>query len=274
MKTRPLPATDMLCSASNDGGKTWGFPVTFRLFDTGYGEPAQQPDAKIAVLSSQLANVRRAVANIQHMEAEIRSQLDAVAAGRPLTFSGDSATGKSEDGALAQSSSAQSSSEATSQTLTQMPKTVRRSSREIRLFISSPFTDMQAERDLLVRSVIPKIRRMCVERDLSFSYVDLRWGVTSNQAESATALLRCLRELDSCNLFVGFYGERYGWSTAGERDSGKQQLIQRSIEIASKEFPWVTQYADRSMTGSWLVAHLALLNPPETDESSLLQNWR
>lgn len=248
MKTKPLPATDILCSASNDGGKTWGFALSFRLVDAGYGEIAQPIDNKVAALSSQLANVRRAVANIQQMETELRAQLENVAAGRAPAFPnelGDS----SRD--VTQPTSA--GGEVLPPVLAQLPKTVRRNKREIRLFISSPFTDMQNERDLLVRSVIPKLRRMCVERDLSFSYVDLRWGVTATQAESATALLRCLRELDSCNLFIGFYGERYGWSTAGERDSGKQQLLQRSIEIAAKEFPWVTQYADRSMTGSYFV---------------------
>lgn len=55
------------------------------------------------------------------------------------------------------------------------PVVIRPEDREIRLFISSPFRDMQDERDLIVKRVIPKIRRMCFERDINFSYVDLRW---------------------------------------------------------------------------------------------------
>jgi hypothetical protein len=47
--------------------------------------------------------------------------------------------------------------------------------RELRLFISSPFRDMQEERDLIVKRVIPAVRKLCQERDISFSYVDLRW---------------------------------------------------------------------------------------------------
>ena len=47
--------------------------------------------------------------------------------------------------------------------------------REIKIFISSPFTDMQEERDLMVKKVFPKLRKLCDERDVSMSYVDLRW---------------------------------------------------------------------------------------------------
>jgi hypothetical protein len=34
---------------------------------------------------------------------------------------------------------------------------------------------MQQERDLLVKMTVPKLRKMCMERDVIFSYVDLRW---------------------------------------------------------------------------------------------------
>lgn len=47
--------------------------------------------------------------------------------------------------------------------------------RVVRIFISSPFTDMQEERDLMVKRVFPKLRKLCDERDVNLSYVDLRW---------------------------------------------------------------------------------------------------
>jgi hypothetical protein len=47
--------------------------------------------------------------------------------------------------------------------------------REIRIFISSPFIDMQEERNLMVKKVIPKLRKISGERDVTISYVDLRW---------------------------------------------------------------------------------------------------
>jgi len=38
--------------------------------------------------------------------------------------------------------------------------------RVIRVFISSTFRDMQAERELLVKQVFPELRRVCAERFL------------------------------------------------------------------------------------------------------------
>jgi len=82
--------------------------------------------------------------------------------------------------------------------------------REIKIFISSPFTDMQEERDLMVKKVFPKLRKLCDERDVSMSYVDLRWGITGSQSQQGAMLLMCLREIKNSNLFIGCYGERYG----------------------------------------------------------------
>jgi hypothetical protein len=42
--------------------------------------------------------------------------------------------------------------------------------------------DMQEERDIVVKRVIPKLRKICLERDVSFSYVDLRWYELSDVA--------------------------------------------------------------------------------------------
>jgi hypothetical protein len=37
---------------------------------------------------------------------------------------------------------------------------------------------MAQERDLLVKRVIPKLRKLCMERDVLLTYVDLRWSVS------------------------------------------------------------------------------------------------
>ncbi len=56
--------------------------------------------------------------------------------------------------------------------------------REIRVFISSTFRDMHAERDYLISHVFPVIRRACRERQVEFTEIDLRWG--GNQRRSRT----------------------------------------------------------------------------------------
>jgi hypothetical protein len=50
--------------------------------------------------------------------------------------------------------------------------------REIRIFLSSPFRDMQLERDWFVKWVAPKLKKLCAERSVALTFVDLRWGVT------------------------------------------------------------------------------------------------
>jgi hypothetical protein len=49
---------------------------------------------------------------------------------------------------------------------------------EIRIFVSSTFKDMQNERMVLAKDVFPALKKLCFERNVFFSYVDLRWGIT------------------------------------------------------------------------------------------------
>ena len=53
--------------------------------------------------------------------------------------------------------------------------------RVVRVFISSTFRDMHAERDHLVRFVFPKLRQELLLRRIHLVDVDLHWGVTSEQ---------------------------------------------------------------------------------------------
>lgn len=81
--------------------------------------------------------------------------------------------------------------------------------RTIRVFISSTFRDMQAERDHLVRFVFPRIRADLLKRRIHLVDVDLRWGVTSEQ----DALAVCREIIDECRpRFICMLGGRYGWT--------------------------------------------------------------
>jgi len=48
--------------------------------------------------------------------------------------------------------------------------------RVVRVFISSTFRDMQAERDRLVKFIFPQLRKLCESRAVIWGEVDLRWG--------------------------------------------------------------------------------------------------
>ena len=79
--------------------------------------------------------------------------------------------------------------------------------RTIRVFISSTFHDMQAERDHLVRFVFPRLRENLLQRRIHLVDVDLRWGVTSEQ----DALSVCREVIDECRpRFLCMLGARYG----------------------------------------------------------------
>ncbi len=58
----------------------------------------------------------------------------------------------------------------------------------VRVFISSTFRDMHAERDFLVRFVFPELRERCAKRQLHLIDVDLRWGVTEDEMKQVLNL--------------------------------------------------------------------------------------
>ncbi len=86
----------------------------------------------------------------------------------------------------------------------------------VRVFISSTFRDMQAERDHLVRFVFPKLREELVKYRIHLVDVDLRWGVTGDQ----DALGVCREVIDDCHpRFMCMLGGRYGWVPEGQDKS-------------------------------------------------------
>jgi NACHT domain- and WD repeat-containing protein len=88
--------------------------------------------------------------------------------------------------------------------------------RTFRVFISSTFNDLKAERDAL-QPVWDDLRARCAARGASFEAVDLRWGVSAEAALDQQALPICLTEVRRCrNIsprpnFVVLLSERYGW---------------------------------------------------------------
>lgn len=89
--------------------------------------------------------------------------------------------------------------------------TTENENRAVRVFISSTFIDMQAERDELVRRTFPALRAQFRARGVELTEIDLRWGVTQEEVEDRGALPICLAEIDRCRpYFIGLLGERYG----------------------------------------------------------------
>ena len=72
---------------------------------------------------------------------------------------------------------------------------------------------MHAERDYLVKQVFPELREWCERRRLRLVDIDLRWGVTEQDATHNKNVVNvCLRRIDECRpFFLCFLGQRRGW---------------------------------------------------------------
>jgi tetratricopeptide (TPR) repeat protein len=130
-------------------------------------------------------------------------------------------------------------------------------SRQIRVFISSTFRDMQAERDYLVKFIFPQLRKLCESRGVTWGEVDLRWGVTDEQAAEGKVLPICLEEIRRCRpYFIGLLGERYGWIP----DALPADLIERE--------DWLKEHLHGKTSVTELeILHGVLNNPAMTGQA-------
>jgi hypothetical protein len=86
-----------------------------------------------------------------------------------------------------------------------------------RIFVSSTFTDLKPERDALHRFVLPRLRELCMRHGCRLQPIDLRWGVSDEEALDQQTLNICIEELRRCQRvtpwpnFVVLLGDRYGW---------------------------------------------------------------
>jgi NACHT domain- and WD repeat-containing protein len=92
-----------------------------------------------------------------------------------------------------------------------------RATRTFRIFVSSTFEDMAAERNALQTDVFPRLHKLCAEHDARFQAIDLRWGVRDEATLDQQTMGVCLAELARCKTttprpnFVVLLGDRYGW---------------------------------------------------------------
>ena len=94
---------------------------------------------------------------------------------------------------------------------------MRRRDLTFRVFVSSTFGDLVAERNALQEAVFPRLRRFCQRHGGRFQAIDLRWGVPEEAGRDQQTMNICLEEIRRCQRvsprpnFVFLLGERYGW---------------------------------------------------------------
>ena len=103
--------------------------------------------------------------------------------------------------------------------------------RQIRVFLSSTFSDMQAERSALVKT-FEKLKIEANKRNVTLSVIDLRWGVTEEEARSGKVISVCLNEIEHSHpFFIGLLGSRYGTSLDSSELTINPELKER--------YPWI-----------------------------------
>jgi hypothetical protein len=71
---------------------------------------------------------------------------------------------------------------------------VTSTSRTFRVFVSSTFSDLKAERDHLQEHVFPKVRDLCQQHGCRFQAIDLRRGVSEKTALNRQTMNICAEE--------------------------------------------------------------------------------
>ncbi|MCH5158728.1 MAG: DUF4062 domain-containing protein [Clostridiales bacterium] len=90
----------------------------------------------------------------------------------------------------------------------------------IKVFISSTFADMHAERDGIQLQVLPELRKKVEILGENFDFCDLRWGINTQDIDEEGRMGRilevCFQEISKCSendcetFMIVMLGERYG----------------------------------------------------------------
>jgi len=81
---------------------------------------------------------------------------------------------------------------------------------QIKVFVSSTFKDMNEVRSHLAINVFPYTRKQFFRKGINFSWIDLRWGITNEEAQAGLVIPKCLQAINDCDVFIGIIGDYYG----------------------------------------------------------------
>ncbi|XP_061175870.1 uncharacterized protein LOC133184810 [Saccostrea echinata] len=137
----------------------------------------------------------------------------------------------------------------------------KRKKREIRVFVSSTFKDFSREREEIIKKSFREINRICAERGVFFTYVDLRWGISSEQSSDGKTIAICLKEIERCRpYFLCLMGERFGWS---QKSDSNDELLSKTYDYAVENYPslkWIDEHRYNTSVTQLEVLHGVLNN--------------
>ena len=132
--------------------------------------------------------------------------------------------------------------------------------REVRIFLSSTFSDMDAERTALVK-LFNKLKLEANQRNVSLSLLDLRWGVTAEESRSGKVLSVCLNEIENSHpFFIGLLGSRYGYVP-------KTSELVKNPDLKER-YPWLTHDIDAGLSITEMEMQYGVLRNQETVDAA------
>lgn len=148
-------------------------------------------------------------------------------------------------------------------------------SKTFRIFVSSTFHDLKAERDALQEKVFPRLRRLCEQHGARFQAIDLRWGVSEEASLDQQTMNICLSEIERCQKitprpnFIALLGDRYGWCPPPPQVPAAEfeQILTR-----------VHDPSDRALLQEWYALDENAVPPecyllPRTGDMTTYENW-
>ena len=102
--------------------------------------------------------------------------------------------------------------------------------KNIKVFISSTFRDLDKERGYIVTHVFNRLRGEY--RDLPIHEIDLRWGLTDKDVEEGRIIDSCLYYIHQAKpFFIGILGDRYGSTFSPESVSLSPSSLRHFSDI-------------------------------------------
>lgn len=108
--------------------------------------------------------------------------------------------------------------------------------RQIRVFISSSFEDMDNERNYLREVIFPRIQEKARKRAVAVTALDLRWGIPDGTDLGQTIEI-CMNEIDnSFPFFIGIIGGHYGTQPDKAKVFDSNDILREQYSILSQYF--------------------------------------
>ncbi|KAJ3201692.1 hypothetical protein HDU67_001117, partial [Dinochytrium kinnereticum] len=125
---------------------------------------------------------------------------------------------------------------------------LRMPSMSLRIFLSSTFTDTEAERNEILKMILDEagdLRQLAISHRVRFNVIELRWGIHDTAASDHLTWEICREELAKCFevsmgvFFVSLASEKYGWRGLPRLlDVAIWKRLQSVVAESSNEVRW------------------------------------